>query len=64
MHTLNAAMFLEDAAQRAGDKPFLLTGQQPVTFGQVEENARRAARMFTDLGIQPGERIAFLLGNS
>ena len=44
MHTLNAAMFLEDAAQRAGDKPFLLTGQQPVTFGQVEENARRAAR--------------------
>lgn len=64
MTVLNVASLLHHAAQAGPDKLFLLSGDNRQTFGQVDQEARKAAHVLHGLGIQPGDAVALLLPNS
>lgn len=60
--TLPAA--LRDAAATYGAKPFLVDGDQRVSFGQAHEQVRAVAKGYLAHGFQPGERIVVWAPNS
>ena len=49
------------AAAAAPGRPFLLSGDGMMTYGQVESQARDLAASLHHLGIERGERLAILL---
>lgn len=55
---------LEQAARRSPDKVALVCGATRVTYGQLEEQANRAAHALRDYGLQRGDRAALYLDNS
>ena len=56
--------FLECAAQRSPDHPFLIHDGAATAYGEVEAGANRAARVLVDQGISRGDRIGLLALNS
>lgn len=44
-------------------KVALVDRSGPLTFAELERRANRAARLFTDLGVRPGESVVTLLRN-
>ncbi|NUA26718.1 AMP-binding protein [Cupriavidus basilensis] len=51
-------------AQRTPDKPaIIMAGGTVVTYRELDERSNQAARLFRDHGLQPGDRVAFLLEN-
>lgn len=65
MYTLNLSTQLMEASRQAPDKTFLLAGLgQSRTYGQLYEDAGRFATLLENMGIQPGETVALLAGNT
>jgi acyl-CoA synthetase (AMP-forming)/AMP-acid ligase II len=52
-----------DAAASNPDGEALVCGDQRMTWREVAQRAAQIAAGFSDLGLQPGDRVAVLLGN-
>ena len=66
---MNIAGILARAAERHGGRIALTdlddpAGRRDITYRQLWEQVQRTARMLRDAGMQPGERVAMLMGNS
>jgi fatty-acyl-CoA synthase len=55
---------VQQAAQRHPDKPFIVCGEQTLTFQQLREQAEAVAAWLQQVaGIQPGDRVLLALRN-
>lgn len=54
---------LDDAAARAPERCALVCGEQRLTYGELLHAAADLASGMAAVGIQPGDRVALLLGN-
>jgi acyl-CoA synthetase (AMP-forming)/AMP-acid ligase II len=54
---------VREAAERAGDREFLRFPGVSLTFADVHEASNRLARVLVARGVQPGDRVAIMLGN-
>jgi acyl-CoA synthetase (AMP-forming)/AMP-acid ligase II len=54
---------VREAAQRSGDREFLRFPGVSLTFAEVHEASSRLAQVLVAHGIQPGDRVAIMLGN-
>ena len=54
---------LEARVSENPDRPFLISGDQRLTYGQVNDRARALATSLQQLGIEAGDRIALDLPN-
>ena len=56
---------LDDAAERHGDREFLIVGrrQEIASFRQLRDRAQACGRMLASLGVQPGDRVAIWMTN-
>ncbi len=59
--TIDQALSIQ--AELFGDRPYLVFGDQRLTYGQVESAAQRIAAGLVELGLKPGDRLALLLPN-
>ncbi len=55
--------FIEAEATRRGGSAALIAAGETMSFAALDEAARRVAGALRDLGVKPGERIAFYLPN-
>ncbi|WP_353109052.1 AMP-binding protein [Gordonia sp. (in: high G+C Gram-positive bacteria)] len=55
---------LERAARIAADKPALISDDHEITFGQLLDRSKRAAAVFIDAGVRPGDRVAVMAFNT
>ncbi|ROO88201.1 feruloyl-CoA synthase [Actinocorallia herbida] len=55
---------LERAARRAPAKAALVTDDRTVTYAELLDLARRAATVFRDAGVEPGDRVAVMTFNT
>ena len=62
VHTV--ADLVTRAAERAGDRPALLSGPATLTWAELDELVDRAAGALRGLGLAPGDRVVLQLGNS
>jgi crotonobetaine/carnitine-CoA ligase len=60
---LTLRAFLERAVQSAPDHPFLVHGDEVITYSDFSERVQRAASAWTSLGVRTGDRVAFMLEN-
>lgn len=60
---LSVRALLEDAAKEAPSEPFLIHGDQLVTFQEFNRAVDRAASAWHRIGVRKGDRVAFVLGN-
>ncbi|MEM7052201.1 MAG: long-chain fatty acid--CoA ligase [Acidobacteriota bacterium] len=60
---LNVAMVLRESAKRYPQKPAVVAGPSSLTFGELDERARRFAGALRDLGIAPGDKVALACPN-
>ena len=50
-------------AARNGDRPYLLFGDQRITYGELDRVTDRLANGLLDAGVAPGAHVALILGN-
>jgi long-chain acyl-CoA synthetase len=55
---------LERQARENGERTCLIEGEASLTFADAEAEAERFARFLRERGVEPGDRVALLLGNS
>ena len=60
---LTPLSFLERSAEVFPDSPAIDYKDTVWTFAELKEATEKRARMFLDLGIQPGDRVAYMLPN-
>jgi acyl-CoA synthetase (AMP-forming)/AMP-acid ligase II len=62
---MSAGQFPGAYAESTPDKPayVMATTGEVVTYGQLDEAANRLSRVFHDLGLRPGDHVAFCLEN-
>lgn len=65
LETVNVRRFLEDAVSEAPDNPFLIwtPDGSEVTYRDFNKRVDKAARAWYSLGVQKGDRVAFMLDN-
>ena len=56
--------FLEESAQRFPEKPAFFAEGKWYTFSHIEQKANQLARLFKELNIRRGDRVAFYIENS
>ena len=56
--------FLEQAVHEVPDEPFLIWNDTAITYRTFDAEVNRAARIWLDLGISRGDRVAMMAGNS
>jgi long-chain acyl-CoA synthetase len=61
---VNLNTFLRAAAEKFGEKTAIKSGDQRLTYTELEKASNRAAHAFLRQGINRGDKVAFLLGNS
>ena len=52
---------LDDRAERFGDRVFVESHDEDVTFGELRDRAQRVAAALLALGVEPGDRVASML---
>jgi fatty-acyl-CoA synthase len=55
--------WLDACAERYGDRPFVITDDLTLTYGQVVQWSRRLADGLVALGVGPGQRVGMLMAN-
>ncbi len=63
-HTKFVRSFLEESAQRFPDKPAFFAEGKWYTYSYIEQKANQLARLFKELDVRRGDRIAFYVENS
>ncbi len=58
---LPVASILEHHAKEDPDAEFLLYRDQALTYGQVDDEARALAAALSNMGVEPGDRVAIIL---
>jgi len=61
---LSWAELLEERAATNPSKPFLLYGDETITYAAMDQNANRAANFFMELGGGKGKGVGILMQNS
>ncbi len=61
---MNLKTFLSTIAFKYGPKPAIICGDNRLSYSELDQASNKAAHAFKDMGIGPGDRVAFLLGNS
>lgn len=61
---LNVRDFLEAAAARNPDQPFLIWQDETQTYAEFVAKVDAAARAWWDMGVRKGDRVAFMAENS
>jgi len=56
--------FLASHAESMPDKPAVIAGERVLDFGSLNRRASRVANVFTALGCQEGDRVAWMSFNS
>ncbi len=58
--------FLEEAVAEVPDRPYLIwtPTEEEMTYADFDTAVNRAANAWRGLGVQPGDRVAFMLDNS
>src|SRR5262249_38497913 len=54
---------LAEWAEQTPDAPALLHGERTISFAELHERSLRVARGLSDLGVEPGDRVALWLPN-
>jgi acyl-CoA synthetase (AMP-forming)/AMP-acid ligase II len=54
---------VREAAERFGDREFLRFPDTSLTFGEVHEHSNRLAHVLEGHGVEPGDRVAIMMGN-
>jgi long-chain acyl-CoA synthetase len=60
----NVADLVRRAAQLWPGKAALIDGPRQVTWGELDDRVDRAAVVFHELGLRPGDRVVLALGNT
>src|SRR4051794_36101312 len=61
---LTPLRFLERSATVWAQRPAVVSGETTRTYAEHDERVRRLAGVLTELGVQPGDRVATLLPNT
>jgi fatty-acyl-CoA synthase len=61
--SLTLAALLDDVAARFPARPFIITEQETVSYGELARRSARLARGMIERGVRPGERVALVLPN-
>lgn len=64
VNRLNVRDFLEDAVRDAGDAPFLIWQDEPISYRAFGERVDRAALAWHRLGVRKGDRVVFMVDSS
>jgi fatty-acyl-CoA synthase len=62
-HTKTLDEFLDEAAARYPDRPFVVTDDRTYTYGEVQAWSYRLARGLRLSGVQPGDHVALVMAN-
>lgn len=62
--TRTVRAFLEQAAREVPDEPYLIWDDRAISYAEFDGEVNRAARIWLDLGITRGDRVAMMAGNS
>ncbi len=60
---MNVSSLLAEQAANRPDAPALIFRSRPVTYAQLDDAAGRACAAFVASGVQPGDRVALMVGN-
>ncbi|MDS1114785.1 AMP-binding protein [Gordonia westfalica] len=55
--------WLDDCAQRYGDRPLVITDDAVLTYAEVAKQSRVLADGLVSLGVRPGDRVGMLMAN-
>lgn len=55
--------WLDQCAERYGDRPFVITDDVTLTYAEVAALSRRLADGLVSLGVRPGDRVGMLMAN-
>lgn len=61
---MNSFAFLDKAATQRGDHPAMLHGSETISYREFRQRALAFAGNVHELGLRPGDRVAFCLANS
>lgn len=61
---MNLTWMLEASARRVGAKPALISDQGDYTYAELLAASRRAAAVFRDAGVRPGDRVGVMTYNT
>ena len=61
---MNLSSLLSENAERCGEYPLLHFQGETITNRELEQKVNRLASGFLELGVQPGDRVALVMGNS
>jgi amino acid adenylation domain-containing protein len=56
--------YADHQAERRPDAPAVVLGEDALTYGQMVEGANRLARALRESGVEPGDRVCFLMPKS
>src|SRR4051794_8266229 len=59
----NLARIVVDGAHRSAEHPALKLSDDVVTYGQLDDQTARCARLLRSLGVEPGDRVGVMLPN-
>lgn len=59
----NLGTLVAEAAQRYGERPYLLWQDQRVSYGELDRRSGQFARGMAELGLKKGDRVAVMLEN-
>lgn len=59
----NLGALVAEAAQRHGDRPYLLWRDRQVSFAELDRRSGQYARGLAELGVRKGDRVAVMLEN-
>ncbi len=63
-HTLTAGEALRGAAQRAPNKPAIVSENRRLTFAEFDAASKKLGAALLDLGLVPGDRALFQMGST
>jgi crotonobetaine/carnitine-CoA ligase len=64
LHALNVRDFLEAAVDRNGDAPLLIWDGKETSYTEFNRHVDQAARVWHEMGLDRGDRVAFMVDNS
>src|SRR3954469_11033922 len=59
----NLARIVVDGAHRSAEHPALKLSEDVVTYGELDDQTARCARLLRSLGVEPGDRIGVMVPN-